>query len=238
MGKRLPAYMQVYETMKDLILDETYPIGSFVPREPDLCEKFDVSRTTLRKAMKLLEDEGFISIQQGRGTEVLDYKTTQKLNQVTSFSETLKARGYQVSSKSMYIDMIIPARNILSDLKLPENTEVVRIQRIQLANNKPIAVMTNYITPDIVPGILGDTGKFVSLYNHLETKYGIVITSAQDNISAKVADFLESELLQIPIGSPLLVDRRVTFSREDPIEVVTMVVDASRYEFSVNLIGR
>jgi GntR family transcriptional regulator len=65
-----------------------------------------------------------------------------------------------------------------------------------------------------------------------------VITAAKDQISAKVADFMESELLQLPIGSPLLVDRRVTFSLEDPIEVVMMIVDASRYDFSVSLVGR
>jgi GntR family transcriptional regulator len=238
MGKRMPAYLQVYKEMKDLILDETFPIGIFVPREPDLCERFGVSRTTLRKAMKMLEDEGFVDIQQGRGTEVLDYKTTQKLNQVTSFSETLKAKGYNVGSKSMYIDMVVPAKHILDDLNLPEDVEVVRIQRIQLANSKPIAIMTNYITPELVPGILEDSGKFVSLYNHLETKYKVVITAAKDQISAKVADFMESELLQLPIGSPLLVDRRVTFSLEDPIEVVMMIVDASRYDFSVSLVGR
>jgi GntR family transcriptional regulator len=89
-----------------------------------------------------------------------------------------------------------------------------------------------------VPGILSDSGTFVSLYHHLETKYGILITAARDNIKAKISDFLESELLQIPVGSPLLVDRRITYSLGRPIEVVIMIVDASKYEFSVNLLGR
>ena len=238
MKRRIPAYGKVYAKMKDLILDDTYPIGSLVPREPDLCTMFGVSRTTLRKAMELLEQEGFVNIQQGRGTEVLDYKTTQKLNHVTSFSETLKAKGYTVQSKSMYIDMVIPPGNVLDDLNQAPETEVVRIQRIQLANDKPVAILTNYIIPDIAPGILADTGTFVSLYHHLETKYDILITSAKDNIKAKISDFLESELLQIPIGSPLLVDRRITYSMGRPIEVVIMIVDASKYEFSVNLVGR
>ena len=238
MGKRVPAYAKVYTEIKKMILDETYPIGSMVPSEPDLCDLFDVSRTTLRKAMKLLEQEGFVEIQQGRGTEVLDYKTTQRLNHVTSFSETLKKKGYTVQSKSMYIDMIVPPYNVLENLNLAPETEVVRIQRIQMANEKPIAIMTNYIPPEIVPGIMSDSGKFVSLYNHLEKKYGIVITSARDNIYAKAADFLESELLQIPIGSPLLVDRRTTYSMGKPIECVIMVVDAARYDFSIYLVGR
>ncbi len=238
MGTRTPSYKKVYSQMKELITSETYPIGSLVPREPDLCNLFSVSRTTLRKAMELLEQEGFVDIQQGRGTEVLDFKATQKLNHVTSFSETLEAKGFTIESKSMHIDMIIPPGNVLEELLQPPDTEVVRIQRIQLANGKPIAIMTNYIVADLVPGILLDTGKFVSLYHHLETKFGIKITSARDNIKAKVADFLESELLQVSIGSPLLVDRRITFSGSKPIEAVVMVVDASKYDFSVNLIGR
>jgi len=230
--------MKVFAMIKELILNDTYTIGSHVPRESDLCEQFDVSRTTLRKAMELLEQEGFINIQQGRGTEVLDYKTTQKLNYVTSFSETLEAKGFTVQSKSMFIDMVVPPNNVLEDLLLLPETQVVRIQRIQLANNKPIAIITNYIIADLVPGILSDSGSFVSLYHHLEKKYGIKISSARDVIKAKMADFLESELLQIPTGSPLLVDRRITFSANKPIEVVIMVVDGSRYEFSVTLSGR
>jgi GntR family transcriptional regulator len=230
--------MKVYTKLKGMIFDDTYPKGTLMPTEPELCDMFQVSRTTIRKAMELLEQGGFVNIQQGRGTQVLDYKTTQKLNIVSSFTETLESKGYTVNSKSMHIDMVVPPKNVLEDLNQPPETEVVRIQRIQLANGKPVAMMTNYVIPDLVPGIVNDSGTFVSLYHHLETKYGIVITEAKDVIKAKVADFLESELLQIPIGSPLLVDRRITFSPNRPIEVVIMIVDASKYEFSVNLTGR
>jgi GntR family transcriptional regulator len=238
MHKRIPAYMKVYAKLKEKILDDTYPIGALMPTEPDLCAMFKVSRTTVRKAMELLEREGFVKIQQGRGTEILDYKATQRLNYVTSFTETLKAKGYKVQSKSTHIEMVVPPKNVLDDLNLPDGTEVVRIQRLKLANEKPLALLTNYIVADLVPGILSDTERFDSLYDYLESKYNIVISSARDTIKAKVSDFLESELLQIPIGSPLLVDRRITFSLNKPIEVVIMVVEASKYEFSVHLSGR
>jgi GntR family transcriptional regulator len=238
MSSRTPAYKKVYSQMMEMITNETYPIGSLVPREPDLCELFSVSRTTLRKAMELLAHEGFVDIKQGRGTEVLDFKATQKLNHVTSFSETLEAKGFIVESKSTHIDKIVPPASVLEELTLAPGTEVVRIQRIQIANGKPIAIITNYIVADLVPDITMDAGKFVSLYHHLESKYGIKITSARDNIKAKVSDFLESELLQISIGSALLVDRRITFSGNKPIENVIMIVDAAKYEFAVNLVGR
>ena len=238
MNKHIPAYQKVYTKLKTLILDDTYPNATLIPTETELCTMFGVSRTTIRKAMELLEQGGFVKIQQGRGTEVLDYKLTQRLNVVSSFSETLESKGYEVRSKSMHIDMVVPPKNVLEELNQHEDSKVVCIQRIQLANDKPVALMTNYVVPDLVPGILSDSGMFVSLYQHLETKYGILITSARDNIKAKVADYLESELLQIPVGSPLLVDHRITFSLGRPIEVVIMIVDASKYEFSVNLLGR
>ena len=87
-----------------------------MPTEPDLLKMFTVSRTTVRKAMELLEQGGFVKIQQGRGTDVLDYKATQKLNVVSSFTETLELKGYKVQSKSMHIDMCVPPTNVLEDL--------------------------------------------------------------------------------------------------------------------------
>lgn len=238
MAKRIPSYILVYEKIKGSILNDTYPIGSLVPRESDLCDIFEVSRTTIRKAMARLEQEGFVHIQQGSGTEVLDYRTTQKLNHVTSFTETLEAKGYTVSARSMHIDFFVPPSYILDDLRLPADSQVVRIQRIQLANGKPIAIITNYIIPELVPGIMADSGKFVSLYKHIESKYGIEITAARDTIKGKAADFLEAESLELQIGSPLLVDYRITFSHGKPIEVVLMLVDATKYEFSIHLSDR
>lgn len=238
MSKRVPSYIKVYEKIKEDILNGTYPIGSLIPREADLCDLFGVSRTTIRKAMARIEQEGFVHIRQGSGTEVLDYRTTQKLNHVTSFSETLEARGYVVSSKSVHIDFCVPPESILDDLNLPHDSQVIRVQRIQLANGKPITIMTNYIIPELVPGIIADTGKFVSLYKHMESKYGIEITSARDTIKGKAADFLEAQSLELKIGGPLLVDYRITFSHGKPIEAVVMLVDATKYEFSINLSGR
>ena len=97
--KNIPAYKIVYSSLKQSIRDGSLPPGSFLPTETELCKQFNVSKTTIRKAISLLAQEGHIRVTQGRGTEVLDSSTTQKLNTVSSFTETLVQKGYSVSTR-------------------------------------------------------------------------------------------------------------------------------------------
>ncbi|MGL4282641.1 GntR family transcriptional regulator [Eubacterium aggregans] len=235
---RYPSYRRVYDALKQRITNEEYPQGTLIPTETELCSLFEVSRTTIRKAVALLEQEGLLHVQQGRGTEVVDATATQHLNQVTSFTETMRAKGYDVSYKGIYIDEIIPPPSVLKALKLSEGTAVIRIQRIQMTDGRPIAIMTNYLNPDIAPGILEDQDQITSLYAYLEKKHQVRITDADDTIRAAVADFTQAQLLDLPVGHPLLINNRVTYMEDCPIEVVRMVVDGSRYEFSIHLSGR
>ncbi len=85
----IPMYKTVYNGIKQAIKDKVYEPGTFLPTEPQLEEIYSTSRTTIRKAVKLLASEGFVIVRQGRGTEVQNIYTLQKLNSVTSFTETL-----------------------------------------------------------------------------------------------------------------------------------------------------
>ena len=83
---------------------------------------------------------------------VMDIRTTQNYNQVTSVTESLRKRGYDVTTGSMMIDVIPASRDIAADLFIPEGTPVARIQRLQLADGRPVTLMENYIEYAKVPG--------------------------------------------------------------------------------------
>lgn len=119
------------------------PLEAFFPQKAKLEQIYQVSRTTIRKAVKMLSDEGFLSVRQGCGTMVMDTRTTQNYNQVTSVTESLKKRGYEVTTASMMIDVIPATREIAMDLQIPEETAVARIQRLQLADGNPVTLMEN-----------------------------------------------------------------------------------------------
>ena len=99
---RYPAYSMVYDTLKQEIIDGDIAIGELLPPEPELERRFQVSRTTVWKAVELLSRDGFVRAQQGKGTEVLNNKTKQNLNGVTSISETLRKRGCTVGIKEHF----------------------------------------------------------------------------------------------------------------------------------------
>ena len=96
----IPRYQWVYNSLKSRIEVEDFKVGDFLPPEPELQRLFNVSRTTVRRAVEMLAQQGFVYIRQGRGTEMLDFKATQKLRYVTSFSETLREQGFAVRTRT------------------------------------------------------------------------------------------------------------------------------------------
>jgi len=230
----IPRYLWVYNSLKNQIEVEDFKVGDYLPPEPELQKTFHVSRTTVRKAVEMLAQQGFVYIRQGKGTEVLDFKATQKLGFVTSFSETLREKGATVTQEQIHVELVPAPRRIAVDLQVEANDRLVRIERVTHANGTPIALMTNYLLPSIAPGIEKRLGGMNGLYSFLESEYNLVIEAATDFISARDATQAEAERLQVPEHSPLLVVRRITHSGGRPVEVAILLVVADKYEYCVH----
>ncbi len=235
MNSRIPVYLRVYTKLKEQIRSGEYQPNDTIPPEYELEKQFNVSRITIRKAVSMLSDEGLVFVKQGKGTIVLDPKTLQKLNYVTSFTETLKQKGYEVSSRSVHVDEVVPPHGILDKLGIKRGSSVIRIQRIQVANGTNIAIMENYLNKDSFPDLIEKSGNIISLYAFIESNYNIVINSATEYITAIASDFTESELLGISVGTPLLLVRRITYSEGKPIEYAILKIIADKYEYSISL---
>lgn len=236
--EKTPAYIRVYNSLRSRILEGDYAIGDLLPPEPELEKQFMVSRTTVRKAVEMLSREGLVEAKQGKGTHVLDYTTTQNINQVTSLSETLKERGYTVYSKQMHIDQIPATARLAREMGVEVDSPVVRIQRLQFADDLPIAIFKNYLIPERVPNIQNYAGKFSSLYDFLEDHYSLMIDRACDRISARSATFEEAEMLHVPVGTALIYLTRIYSSGNLIIGVDHCRILGSKYEFEVQMVGR
>ncbi|MEA4898807.1 GntR family transcriptional regulator [Bacillota bacterium Meth-B3] len=235
---KTPAYARVYNQLRRQIIEGEYGIGELLPTEPELEKMFSVSRTTVRRAVDILSREGFLRTKQGRGTEVLNYNTQQNLNTVTSLTETLERKGYRVYAKSMHIDYVEAFPKIAAALRIEPGQKVVRIQRIQMADESPIAIMYNYIRCELVPNIEKFSGKFSSLYAFLEEHYGIVLDSAVDHITARTATFEEAEMLGVPVGTALVYMMRTCFRQDNVVCADRVKIIAGRYEFEIHMRGR
>jgi GntR family transcriptional regulator len=238
MPERILRYLRIYETLRRQIQEGEFTVGSFLPPELELSRKLKVSRTTTRKAIEMLIREGFVYVHRGIGTVILDFKATQPLQCITSFSETLREKGFKVSYRCVKVKPIQAAAKVANDLKIDVGEKLMQIHRLALANGKPIAIMVNYLLPEVVPGIEEKASKIKSLYAFLESEYNVAIEAATDYISARSASFEEAEELKIPEGSPLLVVRRITYSKGNPIERADLCIVAGRFEYSVRTTER
>ena len=230
----IPRYLWVYNSLKNQIETEDYKVGDFLPAEPELQKAFHVSRTTVRKAVEMLAQQGFVYIRQGKGTQVMDFKATQKLGFVTSFSETLREKGATVTQADVRIDFVSAPRRIALDLQIDPNERVVKIERVTMANGTPIAPDDQLPRTVDRPRDREAARGLSGLYSFLESEYNLVIEAATDYISARDVTDAEAERLQIPPHSPLLVVRRITHSGGRPVEVAILLIVADKYEYCVH----
>lgn len=96
--KKAPLYMKIYEIILSRIETGQYPENSSLPSELDFQKEFNVSRITIRRSLKDLEDAGYISRKRGKLAKVMPLRTYSNLGEVVGFSTSLKKSGGRPSS--------------------------------------------------------------------------------------------------------------------------------------------
>lgn len=233
------AYQRVYLDLKEKIKTREYAPNSMLPIEPELQEIYSVSRTTIRRALKQLAEEGLISTQQGRGSLVNILKVENDFNHITSVTESLELEGYTVTTKGLHVDCIIPEDSLVETLQMQSMESVVRIQRIQLANQVPVCIMFNYIPAARVPGLEKENIRDGSLYQYLEEHYDFFIHHTRNKIYAAPADFMEAQVLNTTVGFPMLIIERICYNEKNqPISKDVAHILSNRYAVNVSASGR
>ena len=238
----IPLYFQLKRIFLDRIRKRIYKINEAIPSELEIQKQFNVSRITVRRAIAELEREGYLNRKPGKGTFVTKYrieKVTQELNDISSWTETLKGIGVKPGTVRKEIVQIIPPKEVAIALNLRPNEKVTKIKRWRTGNNVPFCIMTNYVLSHIVPNIDKIGWECESLYKIYEEKYNINFGMARETVEARVATKEESKFFNISLESPVLVITRKTYNANGtPFEVVKSSNHADLYKYVITLKGR
>lgn len=240
-SKKKPLYMKVVDELRKEISKGVYEVGDLLPTEDELIKRFVMSRTTIRSAIGVLENEGFVVRKQGKGTIIKDKRIPQNYNYLSSFTETLAARGLTVETENISIGLLLPPESVKTALGIQEDTEVYLAQRTKVLDGKPICFMRNYLVAKHVPHLekYVDELKTAGLYQLLEEKYRLSIDKAVDTITIYCCGPLESEILQLGKNIALFRNMRVTYlSSGEAFEYVISIIRGDIYEYKVYLKGR
>ena len=237
----IPLYHQIKNHLMNQIKEEKLKEGEKLPSEPEMMDEFNVSRSTVRKALGELEKEGYVEKFHGKGTIVRRPKIT-PLAALTSFSENMKKAGLNPTYETKEIDLCSPPLNIADFFGIDPNKKQTTLfmKRVLLADLKPIAIQEVYLPLDLIAPIRKYfTKEYLdnhSMYQLLENKLDISLWNAEEDINAIQAGSEEKELLKMDSQIPLLLITRKTYDKDQrPIEYARLTYRADIYSYKFNL---
>src|SRR5947199_23134 len=211
-----PIYLQIAEGIGELLKSGALPAGYVLPPERALCERFGISRMTLRQAMGLLDREGLIESRRGRGTVVTPARLRKQQQELKSFSEEIRDRGGRPESRLISLERKLPGESVRDFFELGDQQKVYEIHRLRLKDGEPLALEFVRIPERLCPGLerfdiepLQPWAQTLRNANKFECqRFPILQTQAVD----LVYFLLISEFEEIPYRLP----RKLPFERDEP----------------------
>ncbi|WP_273888904.1 GntR family transcriptional regulator [Rubrobacter naiadicus] len=231
----IPKYHQLKEIIREMVEQEELKEGEMIPSERELCERFGISRMTVRQAVMELVNEGVLYREQGRGTFVAARKVQQPTARLTSFTQDMRERGMEPSSEVLEVEVEEAGLLVARRLGVEEGERVIRLRRLRLADGEPMALETSHLLYEVAKGVLGRDLAGRSLYEELSAA-GVEISRAEQSYEAVPVSEEEAALLGVEPGSAALLIERVTYDAgERPFEYVRSTYRGDRYRITATL---
>jgi DNA-binding GntR family transcriptional regulator len=211
-GRKRPLLTDVVRTeLRSAITTGEFPAGSKLPNEEQLCERFDVSRITLREAVQGLVQEGYLVRRQGSGTYVTRRPSLHNsLDTNFSYTEYLKRSGIHAGKKIISIRVAPADAGIAEALALEPATEVVEVRRIRTAGRRPAIYSVDHIPADVIDMSTDRKALGGSLYRLFALK-GLPVDHGEAVLLPAMADEELATLLDVDKGTLLQHLRQVDY---------------------------
>lgn len=197
-----PLYMQLlHELQKDIVLGK-YPTNSRLPSEQELSEEYQVSRVTVRAALKELTEMGLVVRKQGKGTFVMPQKLSRDLSLATSFSAACRSMGKVPGAKLLSAEMIDASQADRETLAMEDGAKVISLRRLRYADGVPISVEEDHF-PVKYSFLLNEDLEDTSLMELLEKKYHITFYNVHRTVELAYAPHPIAQLLNCKAKTPM-----------------------------------
>lgn len=231
----IPLYLQLCEFLRVRILSGEWPRGTRVPGEAELCDAYDVSRTTVRQALALLERDGLLVRGRGKGTFVREPSLTAAPRSVSSFSTELRDLGMRPGSRILESSIVTASADVAAEMDIDVGAELISLRRLRTADDRPIGIQHTTLLASRFTGLLDLLADDVSLYQVIQDYYGIVASGATEVFKVTAVNREDAKLLDCKIGQPAFDVTRVTFDDHGVYERTFSVLHGDRYQIRIAL---
>lgn len=231
-----PLYHQIYVLLREQIVSGAYAAQAALPTEHELMRRFNVSRITAKRALDELAAEGLVERSRGRGTRVVEGLRPAPLSgNISGLLENLLMLGLKTRVDIIDVGYVAASADVAKALGVAPGTEVQRAIRVRSKGGVPLSFSTTY-----VPADLGRTYGRKDLARRpllaLLEDAGVLIGSADQTISAALADTVVAPRLKVRVGSPLLSVTRTVFDQDGrAVEHINILYRPDRYQYRMKL---
>ena len=234
-------YRTVMQDIKQNILNNKYN-GMRIPDERSLAKHYDVSRSSMKRALELLAQQGIIFKKRGSGTFINPlYLKNQAMFRYDGsnlgITDSFKVPGKKQKIKLLDFQVIKATKEIAEDLFLNENAFVYEFKRLRLLDEQPFLIETGYLPIKIMPELKPETLRS-SLFNYLEDEQSQTVTKAFLNITVEPSNAEDQKQMHLKGNEPVGVMEGIFFLDDGtPFEVSNMRVHYHYMNFNtfVNL---
>ncbi|MCF8226192.1 MAG: GntR family transcriptional regulator [Bacteroidales bacterium] len=209
-----PQYRLVYESLRKHIEQGVYSEGDILPSENELCIVHNVTRPTVRKALDMLTNEGFIKRRQGLGSLV---QSKPRGIGILSIAGTTSVIGRENLVTRVVVKPVVkrwPADFPFGLTKPERESGCIYFERVRLVNGQPIFYDISYLPNMNLPRFTRRKLDNHSLFNLLREVYHIKITGGEQNIKAIHASTTVQNHLDVDPSTPILhLERKLETSR-------------------------
>ncbi len=228
----IPKYRQLLLILRKQILTGELPSGARLPSEDKLCNTYQLSRGTIRRAIAQLEAERLIETQHGVGSFVRSTHPS-----TIPFHFATPTVSDSVTYRVLAQDIVQAPMHIIEELVLPPGSKVIHIVRLQVIDDKVVSYSERYLPEEIMPSIVHeDLTKVACLHDMLVTYSEFPLLRAEVQIEAHYINEEEAVLLDADAGIPAIIIKRKTFTAPNRPAVWYFGLYKQEYNLSV-LIG-
>ncbi|WP_214107765.1 GntR family transcriptional regulator [Acrocarpospora catenulata] len=189
--------------LRKAIMSGEFPVGSKLPNEELLRERFSVSRVTLREAVRGLIEDGMVVRQHGSGTYVTHRPALRNsLDTNFSYTEYLESSGVRAGKQVLSARIVVADEATAQALRIEVESDVVEIRRVRNADSRPAIYSEDYLPASIVDPKADRDAFRDSLYRLLEER-GHAVEHGEAILVPVVADRRLARVLDVAVGTPL-----------------------------------
>src|SRR5580704_6712448 len=226
-----PLYLQVARRLADAINGGQWRAEEALPPERELSDKLGISRVTARKALDVLVEQKLIHRRQGSGTFISTH-IEEPLSRLTNFTELLKRKGFESSSRWVERTIDAPTYDEVLKLGVSPGSQVARLERLRLADGVVMALERSTLPIAYLPDPMAVES---SLYAYLDA-CGHGVVRALQHFRAVNASKRVARLVGINSGDAILLVTRVGFTKENvAIELTDQLCRNDYYDFVAEL---